>query len=89
MTSPLDRIRAAALALPEAEEALDDRATVFQVDGRPFAKLSSTMLHVLAIKEVFDDIDLAGDPDWTTVEDQIALGWELAAPRRLLEAGGR
>lgn len=29
------------------------------------------------------------DTDWTHVEDRIARSWELAAPRRLLEAGGR
>lgn len=35
-------------------------------------------------------IDLAGaDVDWPLVEDRIAHSWELAAPRRLLEAGGR
>ncbi|GAA0665073.1 hypothetical protein FHT00_000980 [Sphingomonas insulae] len=34
-------------------------------------------------------LTLAGDPDWTLVEDRIARSWELAAPRRLLEAGGR
>ncbi|TXC70512.1 MmcQ/YjbR family DNA-binding protein [Sphingomonas ginsenosidivorax] len=34
-------------------------------------------------------IDLAGDVDWALVEDRIARSWELAAPRRLLEAGGR
>lgn len=34
-------------------------------------------------------VNLAGDPDWTLVEDRIARSWELAAPRRLLEAGGR
>ncbi|CAN5495943.1 MmcQ/YjbR family DNA-binding protein [soil metagenome] len=35
-------------------------------------------------------VDLGGeDPDWTLVEDRIARSWELAAPRRLLEAGGR
>ena len=34
-------------------------------------------------------IDLADDPDWPLVEDRIARSWELAAPRRLLEAGGR
>ena len=31
----------------------------------------------------------AADVDWTLVEDRIARSWELAAPRRLLEAGGR
>lgn len=34
-------------------------------------------------------IDLGGDPDWPLVEDRIARSWELAAPARLLEAGGR
>lgn len=27
--------------------------------------------------------------DWGHVADRIAISWELAAPRRLLEAGGR
>ncbi|MGE5563756.1 MAG: MmcQ/YjbR family DNA-binding protein [Bacillota bacterium] len=30
-----------------------------------------------------------GDVDWNHVGDRIAASWELAAPRRLLEAGGR
>ena len=35
-------------------------------------------------------IDLADDEvDWDHVADRIATSWELAAPRRLLEAGGR
>ena len=34
-------------------------------------------------------IDLRGDADWALVEDRVARSWELAAPRRLLEAGGR
>jgi hypothetical protein len=34
-------------------------------------------------------MDLAGDVDWALVEDRIARSWELAAPSRLLEAGGR
>ena len=29
------------------------------------------------------------DTDWARIEDRIAISWELAAPRRLLEAGGR
>lgn len=29
------------------------------------------------------------DVDWDQVADRIAASWELAAPRRLLEAGGR
>ena len=31
----------------------------------------------------------APDTDWAHVGDRIARSWELAAPRRLLEAGGR
>lgn len=35
-------------------------------------------------------INLAGDEvDWDHVADRIAESWELAAPRALLEAGGR
>jgi hypothetical protein len=35
-------------------------------------------------------ISLAGGKvDWDHVGDRIAASWELAAPRRLLEAGGR
>jgi hypothetical protein len=35
-------------------------------------------------------INLAGDSvDWELVDSRIALSWELAAPRRLLEMGGR
>lgn len=30
-----------------------------------------------------------GKVDWDHVGDRIAASWELAAPRRLLEAGGR
>jgi hypothetical protein len=30
-----------------------------------------------------------GSVDWGRVADRIAASWELAAPRRLLEAGGR
>jgi hypothetical protein len=35
-------------------------------------------------------INVAGEGiDWDHVADRIAQSWELAAPRRLLEAGGR
>jgi hypothetical protein len=35
-------------------------------------------------------INLVGaNVDWDHVGDRIASSWELAAPRRLLEAGGR
>jgi hypothetical protein len=35
-------------------------------------------------------INLVGDSiDWRHIGDRIAKSWELAAPRRLLEMGGR
>jgi hypothetical protein len=35
-------------------------------------------------------ISVAGEEvDWDHVSDRVAQSWELAAPRRLLEAGGR
>ena len=35
-------------------------------------------------------VRLAGDAtDWDHVGDRVAISWELVAPRRLLEAGGR
>ena len=35
-------------------------------------------------------IDLGGNSvDWELVDSRIARGWELAAPRRLLEIGGQ
>lgn len=34
-------------------------------------------------------VNLADGADWELVEDRIARSWELAAPARLLEAGGR
>ena len=35
-------------------------------------------------------VELNGDAtDWDRVEERIAISWEMVAPRRLLEAGGR
>lgn len=34
-------------------------------------------------------VDLGGEADWALVDDRVARSWELAAPKRLLEAGGR
>ncbi|NJC33342.1 hypothetical protein GGR88_000816 [Sphingomonas jejuensis] len=34
-------------------------------------------------------LSLAGDVDWPQVDDRVAISWELAAPRGLLEASGR
>ena len=33
-------------------------------------------------------VDVAGT-DWDHIADRVAISWELVAPRRLLEAGGR
>ncbi len=30
-----------------------------------------------------------GDPDWDHIADRIAQSWEMVAPRKLLEMGGR
>ena len=34
-------------------------------------------------------VSLSGDVDWANVDEKLARSWELAAPGRLLEAGGR
>jgi hypothetical protein len=34
-------------------------------------------------------VNLFGDIDWELVDSRIGRSWELAAPRRLLEMGGR
>ena len=31
----------------------------------------------------------ATDTDWSRIDDRVAQSWELVAPQRLLEAGGR
>ncbi len=84
MTLALDRVRAIALLLPETEE--QDGA--FRVADIPFVASAGETLRVRGA-DGWETIDLAGDPDWILVEDRIARSWELAAPRRLLEAGGR
>lgn len=119
MTSSLERVRAAAIALPEVEERVSHGQPTFFVAGKQFAQVRDDhhgdgLLRV-CVRTGGDDeaamlidtnpvtysrpaylgasgwvgIDLAGDPDWALVEDRIAASWELAAPRRLLEAGGR
>ena len=118
MTSPLDRIRATALELPETEERPSHGQPTFFVAGKQFAQLrdnhhgdGKTVVCVRvgnpdeqamlleADPETYSKpaympswlaISVAGDkPDWDLVADRIAQSWELAAPRRLLEAGGR
>jgi hypothetical protein len=119
MTDPLDRVRAAALVLPEVEERVSHGQPTFFVAGKQFAQFrddhhgdgltvvcvrtSGTDEQAMLLETAPDTyrlpaylgpagwvgIDLAGDVDWPLVEDRIARSWELAAPRRLLEAGGR
>lgn len=120
MTDQLERIRAIALLLPEAEERVSHGQPTFFVAGRQFAQFRDNHhgdgLIVVCVRTSGEDeqamlleaapdtyrrpaylgpqgwvsVNLAGeDIDWALVEDRIARSWELAAPRRLLEAGGR
>jgi hypothetical protein len=120
MTTALDRVRAAALELPEAEERLSHGQPTFFVAGKQFAQfrqnhhgdertvvcvrtssLDEQAMLLESDPETYSrpaylhhagwiSIDLRGESvDWTHVADRIAESWELAAPRRLLEAGGR
>lgn len=119
MTDVLDRVRAIAMLLPEAEEKPSHGQPTFFVAGKQFAQLRDDHhgdgLTVVCVKTSGADeqamlleaapetysrpaylgpsgwvgIDLSGNPDWALVEDRIARSWELAAPARLLEAGGR
>lgn len=118
MSNPLDRVRAAALELPETEERLSHGQPTFFVAGKQFAQFRdnhhgdaktvvcvrvSSLDEQAMLLEVDPDIyskpaylpswvsiNLAGESvDWDHVADRIAESWELAAPRRLLEAGGR
>lgn len=63
---------------------LDEQATLIESDPQTYSRpayLGSSG---------WVSINLAGDQvDWSHVADRIAASWELAAPRRLLEAGGR
>ena len=61
---------------------LDEQAMLLEADPETYSKpayLPSWISINLAAEEV----------DWGHVADRIAESWELAAPRRLLEAGGR
>lgn len=119
MTEALDRLRAVAMLLPEAEERISHGQPTWFVAGKQFAqfrdnhhgddltvvcvKTSGTDEQVMLIEAAPDvysrpaylgpsgwvGVNLKGDVDWTLVEDRVARSWELAAPKRLLEAGGR
>ena len=61
---------------------LDEQAMLLEADPETYSKPAYLPSWV--------SINLAGDGvDWDHVGDRIAASWELAAPRRLLEAGGR
>lgn len=86
MTVTLDHIREAVKLLPVVEEREEDGATTFVVEGEPFVRVGDGVhVHVRG-----DDgwEPLAAD-DASAIDDAVAHGWELAAPRALLEAGGR
>ena len=119
MTETIDRVRAAALALPETEERQSHGQPTFFVADTQFAQFRDDHhgdgLTVVCVRtggsdeqemlieanpEVYSrpaymgssgwvGMAVVGDVDWALIEDRIARSWELAAPRRLLEAGGR
>ena len=118
MTSQLDKVRQAALELPETEERRSHGQPTFFVAGKQFAQFRDNhhgdgktvvCVRVASIDEQamlievdprtyskpaympsWLSINIAGElVDWDHVADRIAISWELAAPRRLLEAGGR
>jgi len=118
--TPLERIRAACLALPETSEKISHGIPAFAVAGKMFAYFrdnhhgdGKTVVCVKTSGREEQDMLIERDPDlyswpayigpsgwiainlapadtdWAHVEDRIAQSWELAAPRGLLEAGGR
>ena len=118
MSNALEKVREAALELPETEQRLSHGQPTFFVAGKQFAQfrenhhgehktvvcvrvssLDEQAMLLEADPETYSrpaylpswlSINLAGDRvDWAHVSDRIAASWELAAPRRLLEAGGR
>ena len=89
----LARVRAVALLLPETAERAQDGHS-FVVGDAAFVRVREGDDGTVLIDLLDDDsrwtaVTVADDTDWTLVEDRIAHGWELAAPRDLLEAGGR
>lgn len=61
---------------------LDEQAMLLEADPLTYSKPAYLPSWIA--------INLAGDEvDWGHVGNRVAASWELAAPRRLLEAGGR
>ncbi|WP_156348491.1 hypothetical protein [Sphingomonas sp. Leaf23] len=82
----LDLIREAAKVLPETQEREAGEATVFTVEGNDFVRIVGDSATVRG-DDGWSVID--ADSDLVAIEDAVAHAWELAAPRALLEAGGR
>ena len=61
---------------------LDEQAMLMEADPEIYSK-PAYMPSCLSISVAGDSVD------WDHITDRIAQSWELAAPRRLLEAGGR
>jgi hypothetical protein len=80
MTDLPDLVRAAALVLPDVEERDDG----FYVGDTAFVHWDGGGASILTA-----DGWAAAAGDSIAVEDRVAAAWELAAPRGLLEAGGR
>jgi hypothetical protein len=120
MSDALEKVREAALELPETEERSSHGQPTFFVAGKQFAQFRNNHHndHKTVVCVRTSSLDeqamlLESDPetyskpaylhhtgwvsinlarmnvDWNHVADRIAASWELAAPRRLLEAGGR
>ncbi|WP_374293941.1 hypothetical protein [Sphingomonas sp.] len=85
MTDILAKVRAVALLLPEVEEGADNGEIAFLVDGAAFARFDGDTVAVRSD----DGWHRLENGDTTLIEDRVARGWELTAPARLLEAGGR
>lgn len=63
---------------------LDEQAMLIEADSQTYSRPAYLG------PSGWISINLAGEiVDWDHVADRIAASWELAAPRRLLEAGGR
>lgn len=61
---------------------LDEQAMLLEIDPESYFKPAYLPQWIA--------LNLGGSQvDWDHVADRIAQSWELAAPRRLLEAGGR
>ena len=85
----LGRVRAVASLLPEVSERDVDGTAEFAVAGEAFVQVPPAAALRIRAEDGWQEVALNGDTDWTLVEDAVARGWELSAPRGLLEAGGR